>query len=59
MRVNVRKPAFAPKSIHTIHIYIYIYIMLTKLQDPEIQKVTGKSNPVDVMAALREMKNSM
>jgi hydroxyacylglutathione hydrolase len=29
------------------------------MQDPEIQKVTGKTNPVDVMAALREMKNSM
>jgi hypothetical protein len=29
------------------------------LQDPEIQKVTGKTDPVDVMAALREMKNAM
>ncbi len=27
-------------------------------QDPEIQKVTGMSDPVDVMARLREMKNS-
>jgi hydroxyacylglutathione hydrolase len=28
-------------------------------QDPEIQKATGKTDPVDVMAALREMKNAM
>ncbi|GAB1196893.1 hypothetical protein APSETT444_006172 [Aspergillus pseudonomiae] len=28
-------------------------------KDPEIQKKTGKTNPVDVMAALREMKNAM
>lgn len=30
-----------------------------KNQDPEVQKKTGKSSPVDVMGALREMKNSM
>ena len=28
-------------------------------QDPVIQKATGKTDPVDVMAALREMKNAM
>ncbi|CAG7919443.1 unnamed protein product [Penicillium olsonii] len=28
-------------------------------KDPEIHKVTGKTDPVEVMAALREMKNSM
>ena len=28
-------------------------------QDPIIQKATGKDNPVDVMGALREMKNAM
>jgi len=28
-------------------------------QDPEIQKATGKTDAVDVMAALREMKNKM
>lgn len=33
--------------------------MLMVLQDPEIQKATGKTKPVDVMTALREMKNSM
>jgi hypothetical protein len=27
-------------------------------QDPEMQKVTGKTDPVDVMGKLREMKNS-
>ncbi len=27
-------------------------------QDPEIQKVTGKTDPVEVMAKLREMKNN-
>jgi hydroxyacylglutathione hydrolase len=27
-------------------------------QDPVIQKVTGKTDPVDVMGKLREMKNS-
>lgn len=28
-------------------------------QDPEVQKKTGKTSPVDVMGALREMKNAM
>ncbi|KAI0544087.1 Las1-domain-containing protein [Xylaria curta] len=28
------------------------------VDDPEIQKATGKTDPVEVMAALREMKNS-
>lgn len=27
-------------------------------QEPDMQKVTGKTNPVDVMHALREMKNN-
>lgn len=34
----------------------------TLLQDPEIEKVTGKNgktDPVGVMGALREMKNKM
>lgn len=30
-----------------------------RVQDPEIQKVTGKTTPVDVIGKLREMKNSM
>jgi hydroxyacylglutathione hydrolase len=30
-----------------------------RVTDPEIQRATEKSNPVDVMAALREMKNNM
>ena len=29
------------------------------LQDPTVQKATGKTDPVDVMGALREMKNNM
>ena len=31
---------------------------LTHLQDPTVQKFTGKKNRVDVMAALREAKNN-
>jgi hydroxyacylglutathione hydrolase len=30
-----------------------------RVNDPEIQKKTGKTDPVEVMAALREMKNAM
>ena len=47
MRVDVRawKPIFESD------------VNLVK-QDPEIQKATGKTDPVDVMAKLREMKNS-
>jgi hydroxyacylglutathione hydrolase len=29
------------------------------IQDPEVQKFTGKTERVEVMAALREAKNSM
>jgi hypothetical protein len=29
-----------------------------EIQDPEIQKATGKTDPVEVMAKLREMKNN-
>jgi len=29
-----------------------------RVDDPDIQKATGKTNPVDVMGKLREMKNS-
>lgn len=32
---------------------------LTSTKDPAVQKATGKTAPVDVMAKLREMKNSM
>lgn len=32
---------------------------LTSTKDPAVQKITGKTAPVDVMAKLREMKNSM
>ena len=28
------------------------------LQDPDVQRATGKTDPVEVMAALREMKNN-
>lgn len=33
-------------------------LILITLQDPEIQKVTGETTPVGVMAKLREMKNN-
>lgn len=36
-----------------------LHNVFMRVHDPEIQKATGKSNPVDVMAALREMKNAM
>lgn len=31
---------------------------LTKGQDPMIQRVTGETDPVAIMAKLREMKNN-
>lgn len=34
-------------------------MVLTCIQDPTVQKFTGKTGRVDVMAALREAKNSM
>jgi len=36
-----------------------LHNVFMRVEDPEIQKVTGKTNPVDVMGKLREMKNSM
>ncbi|KAJ5527340.1 hypothetical protein N7513_011499 [Penicillium frequentans] len=36
-----------------------LHNVFMRVNDPEIQKVTGKTDPVDVMAALREMKNAM
>ncbi|KAL2048189.1 hypothetical protein N7G274_000100 [Stereocaulon virgatum] len=35
------------------------YNVFMRLSDPTVQKATGKSNEVDVMGALREMKNNM
>ncbi|KAK3166887.1 hypothetical protein OEA41_010012 [Lepraria neglecta] len=35
------------------------YNVFMRVDDPTIQKATGKTNEVDVMGALREMKNSM
>jgi hydroxyacylglutathione hydrolase len=29
-----------------------------RVEDPEIQKATGKTDPVDVMGALRTMKDN-
>jgi hydroxyacylglutathione hydrolase len=29
-----------------------------RVDDPEIQKAVGKSDPIEVMAKLREMKNA-
>ncbi|QSS65466.1 hypothetical protein I7I51_06309 [Histoplasma capsulatum] len=36
-----------------------LHNVFMRLNDPEIQKATKKTNPVDVMHALREMKNNM
>lgn len=33
-------------------------MVLIPQQDPAVQEATGKTKPVDVMAALREMKNN-
>lgn len=48
MRVDVR---FRFRCCQTAILIIYP-------QDPEIQKATGKTDPVEVMAKLREMKNN-
>jgi len=37
--------------------YLQKHNVFMMLQDSAVQKFTGKSEPVDVMAALREMKN--
>ncbi|KAL1302325.1 hypothetical protein AAFC00_002735 [Neodothiora populina] len=34
-----------------------LHNVFMRLDDPVVQKATGKSNPIDVMGALREMKN--
>ncbi|KAL4930867.1 beta-lactamase-like protein [Aspergillus undulatus] len=36
-----------------------LHNVFMRVTDPEIQKKTGKADPIDVMAALREMKNAM
>jgi len=35
-----------------------LHNVFMKVQDPEIQKATGETDPVNVMAKLREMKNN-
>ncbi|KZF26629.1 hydroxyacylglutathione hydrolase [Xylona heveae TC161] len=35
-----------------------LHNVFMRVNDPEIQKATGKTDPVDVMGALRQMKNS-
>ncbi|KAI9703176.1 MAG: Cytoplasmic glyoxalase II [Candelina mexicana] len=35
-----------------------LHNVFMRVQDPEIQKATGKTDPVDVMGQLREMKNN-
>ncbi|KAI9760871.1 MAG: hypothetical protein M4579_001372 [Chaenotheca gracillima] len=35
-----------------------LHNVFMRVEDPEIQKKTGKTDPVDVMSALREMKNN-
>lgn len=32
--------------------------LFMRVEDPEIQKATGETDPVNVMAKLREMKNN-
>ncbi|KAF7589192.1 Cytoplasmic glyoxalase II [Aspergillus hancockii] len=36
-----------------------LHNVFMRVNDPEIQKKTGKTDPVEVMATLREMKNAM
>ncbi|KAH2547130.1 hypothetical protein KXW12_005895 [Aspergillus fumigatus] len=36
-----------------------LHNVFMRVNDPEIQKKTGKTDPVEVMAALREMKNAI
>ncbi|RMJ24764.1 Hydroxyacylglutathione hydrolase [Aspergillus sp. HF37] len=36
-----------------------LHNVFMRVNDPEIQKVAGKTSPVEVMAKLREMKNAM
>jgi len=36
-----------------------LHNVFMRVHDPEVQKVTGKTDPVDVMDALRTMKNNM
>ncbi|OJJ51021.1 hypothetical protein ASPZODRAFT_127017 [Penicilliopsis zonata CBS 506.65] len=36
-----------------------LHNVFMRVQDPEIQQATGHKDPVEVMAALREMKNAM
>ncbi|KAJ5623783.1 NAD+ kinase [Penicillium lagena] len=36
-----------------------LHNVFMRVHDPEIQKATGKTQPVDVMTALREMKNAI
>lgn len=60
MRVNVSQPR--PSIPHPIYGEVPIlslFAQLTLTKDPEIQKATKKTNPVDVMHALREMKNNI
>ncbi|KAL8802933.1 MAG: hypothetical protein Q9182_003483 [Xanthomendoza sp. 2 TL-2023] len=35
------------------------YNVFMRVDDPTVQKATGKTDPVDVMGKLREMKNNM
>ncbi|KAL8806399.1 MAG: hypothetical protein Q9223_001333 [Gallowayella weberi] len=35
------------------------YNVFMRVNDPTVQKATGKTDPVDVMGKLREMKNNM
>lgn len=51
--------AFMMLEVRHVHAFPKKKKRLTSAKDPAVQKATGKTAPVDVMAKLREMKNSM
>lgn len=51
--------AFMMLEVRHVHSFPPPNKRLTSTKDPAVQKATGKTAPVDVMAKLREMKNSM
>ncbi|KAI1312816.1 Las1-domain-containing protein [Xylaria venustula] len=55
MRVEVNSPQF-PQIADVEESYWLMIELLS--QDPEIQKATGKTDPIEVMATLRELKNN-
>ncbi|PGG96431.1 hydroxyacylglutathione hydrolase [Blastomyces parvus] len=58
-----RLQAFAEKNKQTQGKFTIgdekLHNVFMRVNDPEIQNATGKTDPIDVMQALREMKNNM